>query len=1821
MSLSEAASKVLGQQAVENIDGMRKDDSKTEFGLRSDAKKLPPAGVGIGRGRAVAEVEGERGAAQVDPNAQASSSEAAGRADGQLSDHLSKDSARTKVRDKLRDDDEKRDVDYRVSKVLEKRWKEIKSGITKKDPLGNQRRRIDSQYNEANQAWFNITQASYIPSKSQLELAQKRLKLFGISLNIETGEVELLDTDEFSSSYAFDKAKKEMLSSSEGLLRPETKMFIGTALGGMAINVGVAIVAQLSPDAAAMIQKGRMVASVAAGTAGTLGVSVWLAGEKLTHAPTPWLKKLGAFLQNKGIDYQTGRVSMKVAGALGLMLGLAAGYPFGAPIAHGLQNLGDNVADAMANYYDLFQDDMAAFARGDGPQVPQDLVQAVEQVQAGLAELGVDVSIGEDGLRVIVPQSDNAVTATATAPPMETVVSDLDQTGDFGSSLEDETSQAPAETPQPIQSGPLSVENLGDIDWSGATIEVDTSDSDLLWVDLDGDGRIDAFLSRNFDGQISLLDKNGDTTGPTVFPDSLPNALVDKIPAGFFGQEIPASSESGQQIDVKLPVPPVEAATETSVPTAEPSQIPTATATLTEVPATATASETPTATETATATATSTATATAAPTETATATATHTATATATATATEIATAEATATDAPATPAPEPTPNMWGSWNQDQLVAELSDGYNITHFEQYPEPRTGWGDAKFDRLMNFDLNQDGTPDIAVETEHISNRPVIYVEGANIPLDTDQLSEEAKTQLFAAVNQHIEQQFGYEATIDWTQFQPSVDVNFEINESNASGVDWSRVDWDKVPLLDADQYNGLKIDYIPEGLQLPDFATYLNFGEHVVLAADMVIPSSVTDISFECKIPDGFPLHDGIARLNFWPGAQSEGVIEIPAGVIYIQVATDDVQLVVPETVDRVDFGNSLSEWPKNVQIANGNTHTQFIGTGDGFSGVLQPPVEAFVNAVVPPEASESISPAGIIEQFTQNLDDELAGATYITNEDGSRDAVFHDQTIGDQEYAEIIIRVDESDNVKLILVEPAEIEGEQGFETKIDIVGEGAANLSDNLKAKVEQVAEEIKAHVSVPPAEAGGTEEAGAANEAGEAEEAKSTQGKIENQPQMDEGEVVEDSAESEKLIQAPAEAPVVSLDQMNEILDNLPEELSVLLSEMPPEHFDAMLNNLGVPTVENLPDGIISAEYKMDFYPEKDYRIVVKLDGDQVFVTVNEGDKSYAIPANIADLPLSDEQKGVLDGVVSQIRAEVDNIEQASVAEAVAPVEPAAEAAAPTVPTGEVLVFNEDHLATNSAGQTIRQVQLGDTAWDIATENDVSLKQLAEANDTTVDALRIIRPGQQLVIPEIEPTVSPDVSTSPAPAGIDGVDDGSVPPASEEAAEVTESAAEQGTSTATEPRIRPLNNQTGAEIAEQLGLEHRGAVADAIGDLGKAFPGKQFTDDQLSNVARMVDSVMGAWEPGMQLNPDSPEELLVGLNAGRVVSGVDPANLTPDQKTMLLQVVSGQVEFDADRMVAQPPPVDIAEAVTGQFDPVAVDPLAQLPPELSTAIQSATPAEVADIINQLPKAQVETLADGSRVAKYEAVQFGGRSYDVTATVSPDGEMSLSIKDGDQVVEVPIDSSKLEPEQKEVLDAAVEKVLGQLDAPGKLEIYAKGEASAWELADQTVESFQANSKEPLIRINGVKDVFKDLLAGVYGEKPFIPGNEPILTSEQAENVIRTIDGVLVAGLQDEGFVKASRMGELLTRLNLKPEEGQGIAWSELTDGDKVAISEFFEGRTPIDVIKIEGDSTLDKFVPDAKVQEVRTDADSTDASVLLRNVQARYEAEAADYA
>ncbi len=425
---------------------------------------------------------------------------------------------------------------------------------------------------------------------------------------------------------------------------------------------------------------------------------------------------------------------------------------------------------------------------------------------------------------------------------------------------------------------------------------------------------------------------------------------------------------------------------------------------------------------------------------------------------------------------------------------------------------------------------------------------------------------------------------------------------------------------------------------------------------------------------------------------------------------------------------------------------------------------------------------------------------------------------------------------------------------------------------------------------------------------------------------------------------------------------------------------------------------------------------------------------------------------------------------------------------------------------------------------------------------------------------------------------------------------------------STSPEDKVYSANWQTGLEKAQEMGLARPNAAADLVKDFGIAFPEERLSDTEVGRLAQFANDTMSNWHPGMPLNSGSPEELVVQLNASPDLSGVDPTNLTDAQQTMLKQIISGETEFELERMVVQP---------------------AQATAEESTALPTAA-TETAAVSGSEDTTELEPVAE-SVVPAAEALTF---DPDTHAATDADGKTVYQIQPGDSRARV----SEQFGVTIEALEDANPDIVGRQIHPNELlvipevepvaqvlpalEVQADGTKSAWSIAESLVDSYlDTADHDTLLRPNGVIDVLKDLLAGVHGEKPFIPGNKPILTSEQAENVIETIDRVLIAKFQDGDFEKASQMGELLTRLNLNPEEGQGIAWSELTKGDRAAIELFLEGKTPIDVIKIEGDSTLDKFVPDAKVQEVRTDADSTNATALLKNVQDRYRAEADDFA
>ena len=132
-----------------------------------------------------------------------------------------------------------------------------------------------------------------------------------------------------------------------------------------------------------------------------------------------------------------------------------------------------------------------------------------------------------------------------------------------------------------------------------------------------------------------------------------------------------------------------------------------------------------------------------------------------------------------------------------------------------------------------------------------------------------------------------------------------------------------------------------------------------------------------------------------------------------------------------------------------------------------------------------------------------------------------------------------------------------------------------------------------------------------------------------------------------------------------------------------------------------------------------------------------VPQTDELPAKESEVKNVPAVEPEKEQAAEPEAPVAPAIPETEEVS-PDAVEPVEPAAPA--------ESLTFDpETHTAANDEGKTVYEIQPGDTAWNIATENGVSLEELAKANDTTIDALRNIRPGQQLTIPDAVEPVEP--------------------------------------------------------------------------------------------------------------------------------------------------------------------------------------------------------------------------------------------------------------------------------------------------------------------------------------------------------------------------------------------------------------------------------------------------------------------------------------------
>ena len=341
-------------------------------------------------------------------------------------------------------------------------------------------------------------------------------------------------------------------------------------------------------------------------------------------------------------------------------------------------------------------------------------------------------------------------------------------------------------------------------------------------------------------------------------------------------------------------------------------------------------------------------------------------------------------------------------------------------------------------------------------------------------------------------------------------------------------------------------------------------------------------------------------------------------------------------------------------------------------------------------------------------------------------------------------------------------------------------------------------------------------------------------------------------------------------------------------------------------------------------------------------------------------------------------------------------------AEPAAPATPAVPEITYDQNTHNVRVDGHTIHQVQKDETAWGIATGNNVSLERLAEANDTTVKDLRHIRTGQQLVIPEAEPA---------APA------------------------------------------------------THEISIHDAT-------------------------------------TPTSPAE----------------------------------------------------------------NPLASLPTNLAEAIQNARPAEVSAIIDQLPSTEVETLANGSRVAHFDNVHFGGSEYDLAVTVDTHGKVVLSIDNGSGAVEVPIDSSKLNSDQKAVLDQAIGKIVGE---PTKL-------LSPWDQGRHWVEHSNVDFVDG--RSRGIAtDLIKDMVvAGDRLQMGLELGNQ-----ERADRLLEASNDTWAKFLASKDFSQMSPIRQLMMGLDMGSRGG--ILNTDLTTSDLQGLRQVLDGK-PVDAIQIDGPSALDKF-------------------------------------
>ena len=144
----------------------------------------------------------------------------------------------------------------------------------------------------------------------------------------------------------------------------------------------------------------------------------------------------------------------------------------------------------------------------------------------------------------------------------------------------------------------------------------------------------------------------------------------------------------------------------------------------------------------------------------------------------------------------------------------------------------------------------------------------------------------------------------------------------------------------------------------------------------------------------------------------------------------------------------------------------------------------------------------------------------------------------------------------------------------------------------------------------------------------------------------------------------------------------------------------------------------------------------LVTEGGGGDTYV-VKPGDTLAAIAA---DLGVPIEELINLNDLVDPSRLEVDQVIKI----------PPRGGAQPTPVPGEEPTGEEPPVAP--IGEDEYEVQSGDNASAIATRFGITLQELADANDTTIDELRVLYVGQVLVIPQF-PGREPEPTSVPEP------------------------------------------------------------------------------------------------------------------------------------------------------------------------------------------------------------------------------------------------------------------------------------------------------------------------------------------------------------------------------------------------------------------------------------------------------------------------------------